>query len=454
MKNTIIEQLRIYVKGVSIVGWLLMISSCSSMSETPGHRPGASLPPPTQQQTQEALMERSTAEWAYQQGLQALNRDAQEEAIQYFQMAIERDMMHLRAYLSLGDVYNMQGNYMLAETYYNKVLTYDPNSVPAYTALATMHWKIGNYRESLSLYRKVLEIDPSSQFAQQQIQQVTQDLFNYYYEQGNTYKKAGDVELAVIEFQKAQSLYPENLEFTVEIGNLFLQLQDYMMADGYFQQALSQDSNYLPAIIGAGKVQLALEHYNEAMNYFKEGTKLQPKNPEADELFNQAQSEKIRRSLPPHYLEVMTEEQVSRGDVAAVLMVELVLESRLQPPSSVTIISDITTHWAKPYIIKAVELDIMEIFPDRSFLPYDPIHKRELALILNTLFRELGLPLPDAGAVSFTDVYPNNIYYDAILRVYAAGLMSASSDGVFGINNTISGEELMEIIARVKHMIQ
>ena len=277
MKNGSIHRTTLFTKYIGIlwgVSLLYLVSSCAPYPETPGHRPETP-PRPTERQIQEEL-ERSTAEWAYQQGLQALNREDLQEAVQYFELALQRDAMHLRAYLSLADVYNMQGEYMIAETYYNKVLYYDPNSIPAYTALANMNWKMGKHREALSLYHKVLELDPANRYAQEQIQHVTQELFEVYYDQGMAYKNAEDFERAVVEFQKAYSVSP-NLELAVDIGNLYLQLRDYMMADGYFQQALSLDPTYFPAIVGAGKVQMAMEHYQEAMTYFKQGLQVQPR---------------------------------------------------------------------------------------------------------------------------------------------------------------------------------
>ncbi len=429
-----------------------MFSGCAPQ-ETPGRR--SEVPPLQQQQQQQAdqAMERLTADWAYQQGVNYFNQGNYEDAIRHFQLAIERDAMHLRAYLSLGDVYSMQQKFLLAETYYNKVLKYDPQSIPAYTALGNMNTSMGNYREAMSFYRKVLELEPSNQFVQQQLQKVLTDLFNWHYEQGMAYKEAGDIDQALIEFQKAQALSPDDIEFAVEIGNLFLQQQDYVMADGYFQQVLASNPNYLPAIIGAGKVQRALNHYNEAINYFKAGLDVQPGNPEAGSLLSQAQSEKVQRSLPPQYSAIAAAEQVTRGDVAALLMVDLMLENRLPSPPRVAIISDITTHWAKAYIIKAVQFHLMGLPPDRYFRPNEPIRKGELAFVLDTVFNALSRPLPQGSSVGFSDVHPQNLYHNAVVRVYSAGIIHAETDKTFGVVNSVSGQEAKDIFERVKSMI-
>ncbi len=443
-------------KNIVLSLWLIpgifsLLFGCAPAGETPGKRPESL---PTDQQQSEEALERLTAEWAYKEGVQYLSQENYPEAIQMFQLAINRDAMHLRAYLSLGDVYSVQQKFLQAETYYNKVLKYDPGSVPAYTALGTMHWKMGNYREALSFYRRVLELDPSNLFAQQQIETVTQELFQSYYEQGLAYKESGDIEHALIEFQKAQSLYPDKIDFTVEIGELFFQQRDYMMADSYFQQALAREPNYYPAIIGAGKVQQALRHYDDAIQYFKKGVTIQPSDREASRLLEQAQTENIRSSLPPQYSTITRAEQVTRGDVAALLIVELRIGNRLPPPSRVVIISDITTHWAKPYILKAVQYNLMGLPPDRYFRPNEPIRKGELAFIIDMTLRELSVPLPTGSSVSFGDVSPENVYHGSILRVYSAGIMTAESDHSFGFVNTVSGEEMSQIISRMRAMLR
>ncbi len=448
MLTMMVYQLKRYAWGLWLIGVLCVVNGCV--------QPGPS-PEPTPKVDQQAIREereRSTAEWAYQQGLQQLDRGGYQAAIQYFQLAIKRDPRHLRAYLSLGDVYSTLNNYVVAETYYNKVLKYDPQSVPALTALATMHWKMGNHREALSVYHKALEIEPDNQFIQQQIEFVTRELFDNYYEQGMAYKNAGDLGRAATELQKAHSLYPDDLNFAIELGYLFLGQREYMMADGYFQQVLSKDPNNVAAIIGAGKVQLAIKHYNVAKNYFKQGLSLRPGDQEAAELLQQTQTKEVRATLPQQYSSIGASERVTRGDIAALLMVELMLESRLEFPSGVAIISDITTHWAKPYIIKAVRYGIMQLPPDRFFRPNEPIQKGELAFVLDTLFKKLFISLPEGGSVSFSDVHPDNAYHDAVLRVCSAGLMNASTEDTFGVLETLSGEEVMQIFEKVKAMIR
>jgi tetratricopeptide (TPR) repeat protein len=412
--------------------------------------PGEIPPPPREREYEE---DRQSAGWAYRQGLLQLDMSNYEAAIQFFHMAVERDPEFLQAYLSLGDAYRMQERFLVAETYYNKVLELDPSSIPALTALATMQWKMGNHRESLSLYRNVLEIDPENQFAQHQIELVTDDLFTLYYEQGMAYKEAGDLRAAAAEFQKAYSLYPKNQEFAVEIGNLFLDQQDYIMADRYFQQALSAEPDFVPALVGAGQAQLALQHYDEAIQYFEHALQVQPGDATIMELLRQTQQQKVEATLPQQYWEIVSAEQVSRGDIAALLMVDLMLETRLPPPSRVEIISDITTHWAKPYIINVVQYGIMRLPPDRFFRPDEPIQKGELAYILDAVLRKLSVPLSDESVVVFSDVHPDNIYHDAISRMYSAGLMLASGEDTFGMLDTLSGEEAIQIFEKVKLML-
>lgn len=398
--------------------------------------------------------DQASAEWAYQQGLQYLSREQYDEAIQAFHLALERDPDHVRSYLSLGEVHSIREEYLVAETYYNKVLQYDPRSIPAITALATMQWRMGNYRDALTLYQKVLEIDPRNQFAQQQLDLVTQEMFDVHYTQGLEYKQAGDLERAIVEFQKAHSIDPENWAFAVEIGLLFLQQQDYTMADGYFQKALSSRPDFLPALIGAGRVQLGLNHYAEAIQYFERARVIDPGETEAADLLRQAQREQLNASLPEEYWNIAASAQVTRGEIAALLMVDLMLEQQLRTPDRVVIISDITTHWAKTYIIKVVQYGIMSLPPDRFFRPDEAMTRGEMAFVINTLFQKLGQPLPQGGQLAFSDVHPDNAYHDAIARVYSAGLMTAPTNITFGTLDSLTGEEAIQIFEKIRAFLR
>ncbi len=433
---------------------LIVVNACAPPPPS-GRRP---LPPdqiPSQYppaQTEDEVQ--STAEWAYQQGLQYLNQEEYDKAIQAFHLALERDPQHVRSYLSLGDVYSIQEEFLVAETYYEKVLQFDPRSIPAINALATMHWRRGNQRDALTLYRKTLEIDPGNQFAQQQIDVVTREMFDQHYTQGLEYKQNGDLEQATVEFQKAYSIDPENWAFAVEIGMLFLQQDDYTMADGYFQQVLSSKADFLPAIMGAGRVQLGLRHYDEAIRYFERARMINPSEREATELLRQAQREQLNASLPEAYWSIITSERVTRGEIAALLIVDLMLEQQLHTPDKVVIISDVTTHWAKSYIIKVVQYDIMSLPPDRFFRPNEPITRGEFAFVIDTLFRKIGQPLPQGNRLPFSDVHPDNAYYDAIARVYSAGLMQVPSDTVFGTLGSLSGEEAINTFEKIRALIR
>jgi tetratricopeptide (TPR) repeat protein len=447
------SQIKISGGIVWLCAVVILLSGCPPVQTTPGSRPESPTEEEIARRQAEEQRRRLTPEWAYQQGLQYFNNQMYEQAVQYFQLATERNPEHLRAYLGLGDAHRALEQYLVAETYYNKVLERDPQSVPALSALGTMHHNLGNYREALSLYRKVLDLDPNNQFARQQIETVTQELFDIHYAEGRRYKEAGNLKMAAAKWQKAHSLYPDDLDFAVEIGKLFLEQHDYLMADGYFQRVLSADPEHIPALIGAGRVQLALTHYTEAINYFERGLRLRPDDPELRALLQQARDEKIRATLPPQYAAIGSVEQVTRGEVAALLVVELQLESRLSASERPEIISDITTHWAKPYIIQVVQLGIMQVFPDRSFLPNEPIRKGELAFVLDSLFQQLNVPLPAGASASFSDVHPENMYYPAVCRIYAAGLMTGHPDGSFGFNDPVSGAEALRIFDRVNIML-
>jgi tetratricopeptide (TPR) repeat protein len=453
-ENIMQRQMHGYREWVLIVLVILtVVSGCAPAPGPEARRPLPSdqVPAPVEPDDDDAQL---TAEWAYQQGLQALAQENYDTAIQAFHLAVERDPRHARAYLSLGDVHSQREEFLAAESYYNKILEIDPHSLPAMTALASMQWRRGNHRDALALYRKALEIEPHNHFAQQQINALTREMFDMHAAQGREYLLAGDLAQATVAFQKAYSVDPENWAVAVEIGRLFLQQGDSAMADGYFQQVLSAQADFLPAIIGAGQVQLTLQHYDEAIRYFERARLLNPTDPETTALLREAQRAQLEASLPDQYWQIAASAQVTRGEIAALLIVDLLLEQRLHTSDRMVIISDITTHWAKAYILKVVQYEIMSLPPDRFFRPNDPIARGELAFVIDALFRTIGQPLPPGGRLPFADVHPDNAYYDAIARVYAAGIMPAPSESVFGILNTVFGREALDIFERIRMVMR
>ncbi|MBD2579948.1 family 10 glycosylhydrolase [Oscillatoria sp. FACHB-1406] len=82
--------------------------------------------------------------------------------------------------------------------------------------------------------------------------------------------------------------------------------------------------------------------------------------------------------------------------------------------------SDITNHWARPFIEALAAKGILAGFPDGTFKPNQIVNRAQYAAVLNQAFK---LPTKRA-AIQFKDVAPNYWAAPAIKRTYEMGLLA------------------------------
>ncbi|WP_442417847.1 S-layer homology domain-containing protein [Paenibacillus zeirhizosphaerae] len=111
--------------------------------------------------------------------------------------------------------------------------------------------------------------------------------------------------------------------------------------------------------------------------------------------------------------------------------------------------SDVTGHWAETNIIKAVQLGIVNGYPDGTFEPDATITRAEFArMLINALKPEV-----EGAALTFSDQDQIGDWaYDAVKQSVALRLVSGYEDGSFRPGALITRAELAVMVARAAGM--
>ncbi|MGF1491075.1 MAG: DUF1565 domain-containing protein [Microcoleaceae cyanobacterium] len=116
--------------------------------------------------------------------------------------------------------------------------------------------------------------------------------------------------------------------------------------------------------------------------------------------------------------------------------IELVVVT-VQPPN-VSVdpgtISDLSGHWAQPYIEALVQRGILSGFDDGTFRPDEPITRAQFATMIQKAFN----PNPQKPGVDFQDIAQNFWGYGAIQAAYRGGFLSGFPDGQFRPNDQVT----------------
>jgi hypothetical protein len=170
------------------------------------------------------------------------------------------------------------------------------------------------------------------------------------------------------------------------------------------------------------------------------------RDPRDEEALRRSQEVRAARELlemPEEYRAIATAPRVSRADLAALLAVKVTALSRVKPGAPKVAI-DISGSWARQHIIKALGLDLIDVYPNHTFQPGATVRRGELA---RAVARVLDLlKWPPAPTPALADMTSGNLYYSAAARVVAAGLMDLTPSGAFEAWRPVSGQEAVDVI--------
>lgn len=157
-------------------------------------------------------------------------------------------------------------------------------------------------------------------------------------------------------------------------------------------------------------------------------------------------------ALPSDYHAISGKDAITRGDLAAMLGVQL--EGLLASvPQRQLVVTDIRGHWAQSWIEAAARAGAIEVFSNYTFQPSAPLRRGDLADIVS---RVLSLIAPNASTmrewddapVSASDVPAGHLAYPAVRRAVASGVMRLDN-GAFRLLQPVTGTEALEVIARL-----
>ncbi|MEA4920019.1 MAG: Ig-like domain-containing protein [Clostridiaceae bacterium] len=112
--------------------------------------------------------------------------------------------------------------------------------------------------------------------------------------------------------------------------------------------------------------------------------------------------------------------------------------------NAATTFSDVSSHWSKDYVYKAVSHGYVDGYDDGTFKPNKAITRAEFCKMLN---KALGLSA--TATTSFSDVTSSKWYSSDVQKAVAAGYISGYDDGTFLGDNQITRQEAALIIARL-----
>lgn len=130
-----------------------MANNCKSLKEKMASN---------EKQAKKSFSENTKAKTLYYKGLDELNKDKFNDAIDYFNKALKEDPEFAFAWDNLGITYRKLENYDKAIECYEKSLELDPNGLMPLQNIAIVYQYKKEYKKAIKAYEKLAEIDKNN----------------------------------------------------------------------------------------------------------------------------------------------------------------------------------------------------------------------------------------------------------------------------------------------------
>jgi tetratricopeptide (TPR) repeat protein len=262
----------------------------------------------------------------------------------------------------------------------------------------------GRLDQARTAYARALELSPESSFLYRELAAVD--------------ARQGNVDSALQHYGKAIELDPSDTAALVAMADLLAARSDYDAADAAYRKAAAIESTpELTAKIAA----LA------------------------------ARARESR--FPEEFRKIPAAEQITRGELAALIGVRLERIVAAAPQQQV-VITDAAGHWADPWITQVARAGIMDPFENHTFQPQLAIRRGDLAtavrrILMNVAAANPGLRKRIAERPAIADMPPTHLVYPAAAVAVASGVMPLA-EGRFDVNRPVTGAEASAVIDRLQ----
>jgi tetratricopeptide (TPR) repeat protein len=329
----------------------------------------------------------------------------------------------------------------LAETTFASVLLGEPNDVAALVGLASVKRKQGLLDEALPLYTKAERLRPKDTALSRRASEVKLAVAEAAIAKAGSLSAEGKKPEAIAMLQRA-------LEVAPELSPVRLELADLLVESGRRTEALS----VLAAAEDADRniaIRIASLRFEDgdldgAEMALRRGLKDVAEDTEGAVLLARIRERRAFLALPEPLRAIGEAARITRAELAA-LVVERVESLKSKKPVMVAeVASDLSRTWARPQILRALDLGLMDVYPNHAFQPSGVVRRGELAVVAARVLDLVGWGRSNGAPPK--DMSPSHLQYPSVVRVIGAGVMQSASSGAFEPWRIVSGAEAKSVV--------
>ena len=186
---------------------------------------------------------------SFAEGMNLLETEDYENALKVFEKLLEEGES-AEVYYNIGYIKTAKGEYGEAIQAFRKATQLDSLFAKAYEGMGRAYKALGRTKEAEACLNQAAEIYLSSEKEEDaegvlnEILEVNPDTINVYNTLGVLYRKKGDFQTALKQYQKALRIHPDEPNIHYNIGRLHMDMKNLEAAKFHFKKALAYDPGF------------------------------------------------------------------------------------------------------------------------------------------------------------------------------------------------------------------
>lgn len=352
---------------------------------------------------------------------------------------------------AMGYIALLRNDLTAAEADFIGSLTVSPDAVTSQLGLGQVYRRWGRREDALRSYLEALKRNPENAFARREADELRTAIVESLILEADAAARTGKTAAAKEAFLKVLEYAPKLQIAHVSLARLFTREKDYPRA--LFHLGLAAENNPLDRTVlrEYAETLYQMNQFSRSLDAFQ---KLQALDPSDKAVADRLEALKTRLGvvdLPDEYREIPGREAVTKEDVAALIGAkfnDIWIGVAVRPP----VLVDISTSWARTFIVKVAASGIMEIYSNHTFQPKKTMNRAEMAETVVHLVeylrkkgRTIVVQIPPER-INLADVPADHPYAPAIIAAVSYQIMDIFPDRTFRPDQPVPGAEATRIL--------
>lgn len=324
---------------------------------------------------------------------------------------------------------------------FESVLKVSPDEAPALVGLASVKRRLGQIDEALPLYQRAQQLRPGDGALARRTAEVKLQVAETNIARADALSAEGKKTEAIIMLQRALGVAPELALIRLQLADLLLEAGRRPEAVAVLEGTLDADRNVALKI---ASLRLEDGDLDGAEQVLRRGLKDVNEDPEASLLLATIRDRRAFLALPEQLRGIGDAPRITRAELAALVVLRVEALQSAKPAGKPGVASDLSLTWARPQVLRALQLGLMDVYPNHTFQPTGAVRRGELAVVAARVLDLLAWGKAEGAPPR--DMSPSHLQYRPVLRVVGAGVMQNTAAGTFEPWRLISGAEAKAVV--------